>query len=63
MRWGRRCWSWPGGTADGALPLCLPPRQVLNAMEQIGRGAAAGGRTLPSWTSPRVRLVLAGRGP
>ncbi|MER6826090.1 LLM class flavin-dependent oxidoreductase [Streptosporangium sp. NPDC000563] len=33
-----------GRHADGALPLCLPPGQVLDAMEQIGRGAQAQGR-------------------
>ncbi len=35
-----------GRYADGALPLCLPPRHVYRAMEQIGRGAERAGRSL-----------------
>jgi 5,10-methylenetetrahydromethanopterin reductase len=43
---GPKMLAMTGRYADGALPLCLPPRHVFNAMEQIGRGAAAAGRTL-----------------
>jgi 5,10-methylenetetrahydromethanopterin reductase len=42
---GPKMLEMTGRLADGALPLCLPPRHVFNAMEQIGRGAAAAGRT------------------
>ncbi|MEV7013848.1 LLM class flavin-dependent oxidoreductase [Streptosporangium sp. NPDC051022] len=35
-----------GRHADGALPLCLPPRQVHDAMARIGHGAEAAGRTV-----------------
>ncbi|GAA0993010.1 LLM class flavin-dependent oxidoreductase [Subtercola frigoramans] len=35
-----------GKYADGALPLCLPPRHITGVIEQIGAGAAKAGRTL-----------------
>ncbi|MCK8615954.1 LLM class flavin-dependent oxidoreductase [Gordonia sp. C13] len=35
-----------GRHADGALPLCLPPRHVFSAMAEIATGAADNGRDL-----------------
>lgn len=43
---GPRMLEMTGRYADGALPLCLPPRQVYRAMEQIAAGAAKAGRTV-----------------
>jgi 5,10-methylenetetrahydromethanopterin reductase len=43
---GPKMLEMAGRYADGALPLCLPPRQVFNAMEQLGRGAEKAGRSL-----------------
>lgn len=41
---GPRMLEMAGRLADGALPLCLPPSQVHDAIAQIARGAAAAGR-------------------
>ncbi len=35
-----------GKIADGALPLCLPPRHVYGVVEQLKAGAAKTGRTI-----------------
>jgi len=35
-----------GRVADGALPLCLPPRHVYGVMDQLRAGAATTGRTI-----------------
>ncbi|GAB6896968.1 LLM class flavin-dependent oxidoreductase [Kineosporia succinea] len=35
-----------GRIADGALPLCLPPRHVYGVVEQLRAGAAKTGRTI-----------------
>jgi 5,10-methylenetetrahydromethanopterin reductase len=43
---GPKMLEMTGRYADGALPLCLPPRHVFNVMEQLARGAQRGGRTL-----------------
>ncbi|GAA5058768.1 5,10-methylenetetrahydromethanopterin reductase [Thermocatellispora tengchongensis] len=68
---GPKMLEMAGRHADGVLPLCLPPRQVFDAMEQIGRGAKAAGRTVADldiaacvWCSldedrDRARRVLA----
>jgi 5,10-methylenetetrahydromethanopterin reductase len=41
---GPRLLELTGRLADGALPLCLPPRHVHNAIRQIGLGASKAGR-------------------
>ncbi|WP_020495820.1 LLM class flavin-dependent oxidoreductase [Sciscionella marina] len=43
---GPRMLAMTGRYADGALPLCLPPRQVYRSMEQIRAGAAEVGRSV-----------------
>ncbi|WP_116199804.1 LLM class flavin-dependent oxidoreductase [Amycolatopsis circi] len=43
---GPKMLEMTGRYADGALPLCLPPRQVYRAMEQISTGAAKAGRSV-----------------
>ncbi|MFF2653697.1 LLM class flavin-dependent oxidoreductase [Streptomyces sp. NPDC058045] len=43
---GPRMLEMTGRYADGALPLCLPPRQVYRAREQIALGASKAGRSL-----------------
>lgn len=35
-----------GRLADGALPLCLPPKHVFNVVEQLSAGAAKTGRSI-----------------
>lgn len=68
---GPKMLAMTGRYADGALPLCLPPRQVFDATEQIRAGAAAAGRDYDEldiaaclWCSidddaDRARLILA----
>lgn len=41
---GPKMLTMTGRYADGALPLCLPPRQVFDARDQIMAGATAAGR-------------------
>lgn len=55
---GPRMLDLTGRLADGALPLCLPPRHVRRVREQIAAGAAAAGRSVEDldiaaclWTS------------
>lgn len=43
---GPKMLEMTGRYADGALPLCLPPRQVYRAMDQIRTGAEKEGRSL-----------------
>lgn len=43
---GPRMLDLTGRLADGALPLCLPPRHVLRVRDQIAAGAAAAGRSM-----------------
>lgn len=43
---GPRMLDLTGRLADGALPLCLPPRHFLRVREQIAAGAAAAGRSI-----------------
>ncbi|MCM4081054.1 LLM class flavin-dependent oxidoreductase [Paractinoplanes hotanensis] len=43
---GPRMLDLTGRIADGALPLCLPPRHVYGVIDQLSAGAAKTGRTL-----------------
>lgn len=43
---GPRMLDLTGRIADGALPLCLPPRHVYRVVDQISAGAARTGRTI-----------------
>lgn len=43
---GPRMLEMTGRLADGALPLCLPPRHVFNVLEQLAAGAASAGRSV-----------------
>ena len=43
---GPRMLEMAGQLADGALPLCLPPRHVYGVMDQIRLGAEKAGRSL-----------------
>jgi 5,10-methylenetetrahydromethanopterin reductase len=43
---GPRLLELTGRYADGALPLCLPPRHVHNVVRQIGVGAKKAGRSI-----------------
>lgn len=43
---GPRLLEMTGRYADGALPLCLPPRHIHNVMTQLQIGADKAGRTL-----------------
>jgi 5,10-methylenetetrahydromethanopterin reductase len=43
---GPRMLDLTGRLADGALPLCLPPRHVHGVVEQLSAGAAKAGRSI-----------------
>lgn len=43
---GPRMLDLTGRLADGALPLCLPPRHVYGVLDQLTAGAEAAGRSL-----------------
>ncbi|TDO36838.1 LLM class flavin-dependent oxidoreductase [Paractinoplanes brasiliensis] len=43
---GPRMLDLTGRIADGALPLCLPPRHVYGVVDQLSAGAAKAGRTI-----------------
>jgi 5,10-methylenetetrahydromethanopterin reductase len=43
---GPKMLEMTGRYADGALPLCLPPRQVYRAIEQLRTGAESVGRSI-----------------
>ncbi|MFC8845321.1 MULTISPECIES: LLM class flavin-dependent oxidoreductase [unclassified Micromonospora] len=43
---GPRMLDLTGRLADGALPLCLPPRHVHGVIEQLAAGAAKAGRSI-----------------
>jgi 5,10-methylenetetrahydromethanopterin reductase len=43
---GPRMLDLTGRIADGALPLCLPPRHVYGVVDQLSAGAAKSGRTI-----------------
>ena len=43
---GPRMLDLAGRLADGALPLCLPPRHVHGVVEQLSAGAAKAGRSI-----------------
>ena len=65
---GPRMLDLTGRLADGALPLCLPPRHLLRVRDQIAAGATAAGRSVEDldiaaclWTSVDDDRALACR--